>query len=192
VQAVGELDQDHAHVARHGQQHLAEVLRLGFLEALVFDAVELGNAVDQFGGDLAEANGDLLLGDRRVFHHVVQQRGHQRVGIEVPARQVLRHGQRMRNVGVAGHAQLTAMRRVGKDIGRADAGDLFRLEIGGELGVEAFQILGEVDRRMHVRRNQRGFVGIPRHHAGFDGRNRPAEQGWSDCRHDSPRSHAWS
>jgi hypothetical protein len=113
VQAVGELDQDHAHVARHGQQHLAEVLRLGFLEALVLDAVELGDAIDQFGGDLAEALGDLLLGDRRVFHHVVQQRGDQRVRVEMPAGQGFRHRQRMGDVGLAAdaHAGRGARRR---------------------------------------------------------------------------------
>jgi hypothetical protein len=99
VQAVGQLDQDHAHVARHGQQHLAEVLGLGFLEALVLDAVELGDAIDQLGGDLAEALGDLLLGDRRVLHHVVQQAAVSACGIEVPAGEGFRHGQRMGDVG---------------------------------------------------------------------------------------------
>jgi hypothetical protein len=77
VQAIGELDQDHAHVARHGQQHLAEILRLRFFEALVLDAIKFGNAVHQIGHNLAEASVDLLLGDRRVFHHVVQQGGNQ-------------------------------------------------------------------------------------------------------------------
>jgi ketosteroid isomerase-like protein len=52
VQPVGELDQDDAHVARHRQQHLAEVFRLGLFEALELDAVQLGDAVDQVGGHL--------------------------------------------------------------------------------------------------------------------------------------------
>jgi hypothetical protein len=163
VQAVGELDQDHAHVARHGQQHLAEVLGLRLLEALVLDAVELGDAIDQVGGHLAEALGDLLLGDRRVFHHVVQQRGRQRLRVEMPAGQDFRHGERMGDVGFAAdaHAGRGARRRRRRRIGGADAGDVFGLEVGGEQAVEAFQVLGEVDRRMHVRRNQRRLVGRP-------------------------------
>jgi hypothetical protein len=47
VQAVGQLDQDDAHVARHGQQHLAEVLRLRLDLALEFDFLQLGQAVDE-------------------------------------------------------------------------------------------------------------------------------------------------
>jgi hypothetical protein len=42
---------------------------------LELDLVELGQAIDQLGDLLAEALGDLGLGDRRVLHHVVQQRG---------------------------------------------------------------------------------------------------------------------
>ncbi len=40
VQTVGQLDQDHAHIARHGQQHLAEIFGLGFDLALEFDLVQ--------------------------------------------------------------------------------------------------------------------------------------------------------
>ena len=54
VQAVGELDQDDAHVARHREQHLAEVLRLRVLARRELDLVELGHAVDQLGHRLAE------------------------------------------------------------------------------------------------------------------------------------------
>jgi hypothetical protein len=83
----------------------------------------------------------------------------------------------MRDVGVAADALLAAVRGVGEDVGGADAGGFFGLEVGGEQAVEAFQVFGEVDRRMHVRRNQRRFVERARHHAGVDGRNRPAERG---------------
>jgi hypothetical protein len=86
VQAVGELDQDHPDIARHGEQHLAEVLRLGLLLGLEFDAVELGDAVHQVGDVLAEFVADFSLGDRCVFHHVVQQRSGERRAIEVPLR----------------------------------------------------------------------------------------------------------
>ena len=57
VQAVGELDQDDAHVARHRQQHLAEVLGLRVLLRLEFDLVQLGQAIDELGHRLAEVLG---------------------------------------------------------------------------------------------------------------------------------------
>ncbi len=37
VQAVCKFDQDHAYIARHRQQHLAEVFGLGFGLTLEFD-----------------------------------------------------------------------------------------------------------------------------------------------------------
>src|SRR3546814_20172946 len=49
VQAVGELDQDHAQVARHRQQHLAAALGRRLLAVLDLALVALGYAVDQFG-----------------------------------------------------------------------------------------------------------------------------------------------
>ena len=47
VQPVGELDQHDAHVARHRQQHLAEVLGLRLLGRRKLQAVELRYAVDE-------------------------------------------------------------------------------------------------------------------------------------------------
>ena len=47
VGAVGELDQDDADVARHREDHLAEVLRLLLLAAGEVDLADLGDAVDQ-------------------------------------------------------------------------------------------------------------------------------------------------
>ncbi len=47
VEAVGELDEEHADVARHGHEHLAEALGLLVLLAGEVDAAELGDPVDQ-------------------------------------------------------------------------------------------------------------------------------------------------
>ena len=74
VQAVGELDQDHAQVARHRQQHLAEAFRVGFLAVAELQLVQLGDAVDQFGHGRAELGGDRLGRERRVLEGVVQDR----------------------------------------------------------------------------------------------------------------------
>ena len=89
--------------------------------------------------------------------------------VEMPAGQRFGHGQRVRDVGRSADAHLAPMRGVGKHIGGTDAGDVFGFEIGGEPGVEAFQIFGEIHRRMHVRRNQRRLVRGARHHAGVHG-----------------------
>ncbi len=79
VQAVGQLDQDHAHVARHRQHHLAETFGIGFLAVAELDLVELGDAFDQFGHALAEGIGDERCAAGRVFQGVMQDGGAQSV-----------------------------------------------------------------------------------------------------------------
>ncbi|CAM5201013.1 hypothetical protein CDEF62S_01541 [Castellaniella defragrans] len=92
VQAVGELDQNDAHVARHGQQHLAEGFRLLFSLRRVFQTFELGQTVDDVGDFRSELFRQLLLGNVLVFDDVVQERRHERIGVELPARADLGDG----------------------------------------------------------------------------------------------------
>ena len=74
VQAVGELDEQHADVARDGDQQLAEVLRLLGLLGDEVEPLDLGQAVDE-GADLrAEHLVDLGARDVGVLDDVVQQR----------------------------------------------------------------------------------------------------------------------
>jgi hypothetical protein len=73
VRAVGQLDQDDAHIPRHGQQHLAKRLRLVFLAGVELQLVQLGQSVHQFGHGRAKTLDQLGLGDAAVFHGVVQQ-----------------------------------------------------------------------------------------------------------------------
>ena len=54
VQAVGELDEQDADVARHRDDHLADVLGLRQLAGAELDLVELGQAVDDPGDLVAE------------------------------------------------------------------------------------------------------------------------------------------
>ena len=54
VEAVGELDQDHAHVLRHRDDQLPVVLGLGVLAALELDPGQLRDAVDELGDLVAE------------------------------------------------------------------------------------------------------------------------------------------
>ena len=61
MQPVGELDENDADVARHRQQHLAEIFRLRLFLRLKLDAGDLGNAVDQTGDVGAEFLGEFSL-----------------------------------------------------------------------------------------------------------------------------------
>jgi hypothetical protein len=62
----------------------------------------------------AEVLDQLLLGDARIFQHVVQQRRHHRRAVEPPVGQDLGDGQRMRDVGRAAGAKLAEVGFVGK------------------------------------------------------------------------------
>ncbi|MOA21569.1 hypothetical protein D3C78_1420680 [compost metagenome] len=84
VRAVGQLDEDDAHIAGHGQQHLAKRFSLVFLAGIELQLVQLGQSVDQLGHRQAEALGQIVLGDAAVFHGIVHQRRHQRRRIELP------------------------------------------------------------------------------------------------------------
>jgi hypothetical protein len=133
VQPVGELDQDDAHIARHRQQHLAEVLGLGFGVRLEFDLVELGYAVHQLGHWFSEVARDLGLGDRGVLHHVMQERGGERLRIEVPLGEDVRDRERVRDVGLARLAELPFVRLLAEVIRRLQLRDVLRLEVTGPL-----------------------------------------------------------
>ena len=137
VRAVGQLDQDHAQVAHHRQQHLAEVLRLRFLAVLEADLVELGDAVDDLGDVVAEALRDVGLRDRRVFDDVVQDRADDGVGIEMQIGQDDGGRDRVRDVGLAGNARLALMRGGAELGGVADALDLLGRQVGRDLGSAA-------------------------------------------------------
>jgi hypothetical protein len=98
------------HIARHREQHLAEALGLQVLARVELDLVELGNAVDHLCHRPAERRLDLVLGDRGVLHHVVQQRRGEPLRVDPPLRQDARDGERMRDVRLARLAELAAVR----------------------------------------------------------------------------------
>ena len=120
VQLVGELDQDHPHVAHHREQHLADRLGGARPVALALDDRDLGDPLDQIGHLLAERVGDLLQRRVGVLHHVVQQgRDHGR-RIEPRLDQNGRHLQGMDDERIAGGAELPGVARVGPARGRDD------------------------------------------------------------------------
>ena len=82
VQAVRELDQDHAHVLGHRDDHLPVVLRLGLLAALELDPRQLRHALDELRDLVAELAAHVVDVRLGVLDHVVQQRGGDRLLVE--------------------------------------------------------------------------------------------------------------
>ena len=83
VQPVGELDQQHADVVAHREQELAQILRGALVFGLRLDLAELGDAVDQPRDVLAEQPLDLLGRRERVLDRVVEDRGDDRLVVEL-------------------------------------------------------------------------------------------------------------
>ena len=124
VQAVGQLDQHDAHVVDHGQEHLAQALRSGVgLRSLSVlhltqqvDLAQFGDAIYQGCNLVTELLTYLVKAELGVFHHVVQQPGHDRLAIEPQVCQALCHRQRMLDVGLARGARLPLVRTRGKRV----------------------------------------------------------------------------
>ena len=127
-----------AHVARHREEHLAEALGLRVLARRELDLVELGQPVDHRRHRLAERRLELVAGDRRVLHDVMEQCGGEPLGVELPLGQDARYGERMRDVRFAGLAELAAVRGLGELESALDERDIGRrqvvAEVPGEFG----------------------------------------------------------
>ena len=89
VQAVGELDQDHAHVLGHRDDQLAVVLRLGLLAALELHARQLRDALDELRDLVAELGADVVELDVGVLDDVVEERRGDRLVVERSCAQIL-------------------------------------------------------------------------------------------------------
>ncbi len=109
VQAIGELDQDDAHVARHRDDHLAVVLGLRLVARGERDPGQLRDAVDEARDLLAEALVDLRERRGRVLDGVVQERGAQRLGVEEHAGADQRHAHRVGDELLAGAPPLVGV-----------------------------------------------------------------------------------
>ena len=151
VQAVGQLDHDHAHVARHGQQHLAEALGRRFLAVAELELVQLGDAFDQFGHVLAELGGDFVPAQRGVLDGVVQDRRDQGLHVQAQFGQHAGHRHRVGDVGLAGLAGLPGMGGGTDPPGLAQQWQLFGRQVGG--GTLQLQHIG---RHFFARRRRRG------------------------------------
>ena len=104
MDAVAQLDEQHADVTAHRDEHLAQ--GLGLSGGTVAHLVELGHAVDQVRDGLAEVRGKFLQGVVGVLDRVVQQRGDQRWRRHTHLGEDRRDGHRVGDIRFTGLAHL--------------------------------------------------------------------------------------
>jgi len=101
--------------------------------------IELGQSIDEFGHGGAEVRDQIGLGDAAILQRVMQERRHERLGVELPVGAQARDGNGMRDVGLAAVAQLAQVRMIGVAIGLAHPFDGCIIEVMQlfEQGIEA-------------------------------------------------------
>ena len=122
VQPVGELDDEHADVLRHRDDHLAHRLRLRAVAVL--QLVELGDAVDEHRDLVAEVGPHHVERVVGVLDRVVQHRGGERLRADAEVGEDLGDRDRVGDVRLAALAQLTRVRLVSGRVGPLDEGDI--------------------------------------------------------------------
>ena len=122
VQSVGELDDDHADVAAHREEHLAQVERLLAVHGIDVDVGELGHAVHKIGDSRAEERRDVRERGGGVLDRVVQQCRANYVADHLELGQDDGHLYRMVDVGLAATALLRAMLLGGETVRLLDKG----------------------------------------------------------------------
>ena len=127
VQPIGQLHQHHPDVTGHGQEHAAQIFRLGFCFVGEVDAAKFGNPLHQGPHLSAEVALDLVGGDFGVLHHVVQEASGNHAGTGADVAQQVGDGDRMNDVGLAAGSVLALVQLVGEIKGRGQQ----RLGVGG-------------------------------------------------------------
>ncbi len=118
VQPVRELDDEHADVLAHRDDHLAHGLGLGAVAIL--QLVELRDAVDEHRDLVAEVGTQLLEPVVGVFDGVMQQRGGKGLRADPEVGEDLRDRDRMRDVGLPALPGLPGVRLVRDPVGALD------------------------------------------------------------------------
>ena len=155
VQAVGELDQEHADVVGDRQQQLAQVLGLLGLARHQLQPLQLGETLDQRADLVPEDLVDFGAGRLGILDGVVQQRRDDGGVVELEVGEDRRDFERMREIGIAGGAGLRAMRLHGVDIGAVQ-----QVFVGvGIVGPDAFD---QIVLPHHARTRRLGRLGTAR------------------------------
>ena len=156
VQPVAQLNDHHAHIAAHGQQHLAQVFSLQFLNVRELDLGQLGHAVHQQGNFLAKGGFQVVQCSGSVLHHIVQQGRSNALGVHTKIQHQPCHSQRMADIRLAAAAAHPLVGSVGKVICLFDHLHI----VGAATGLDGLtQLFPGNDLRPHLRR-QRAFRGI--------------------------------
>ena len=122
VEAIGQLHQHHTDVAGHRQEHLAQVLRLGFGSIVEMNAAELGDPLHQLAHLSTEMLLDLIRRDVGVLDHVVQEAGGDDTGAGADVPEQIGHGHRVDDVGVATGPELALVELESEIKGRDQQG----------------------------------------------------------------------
>ena len=111
VQAVRELNEHNTDIAAHGQDHLSEAFRLGFLTVGKIELIQFGDTVHQLSHFVAELAPDILeLNAVTVFDRIVQKTGRDRGRVNHQLGENARNKTRMNKVRLTALAFLTRMR----------------------------------------------------------------------------------
>ena len=179
VQAVGQLDEDHAHVADHGQQHLADVFGLAVFAVGELDLVDLGDALDDVRHLVAKAGLDLLAGGWGVFDGIVQQAGGDGGGVQLHLGENFGDFKRVDDVGLAGGARLALVVLDAKLPCLANKSNVFSGSVALDVAKELIESAIDgclVEDRASASGGRRGFPG---------GAGESCRCGLPDCRHTS-------
>ena len=133
VGSVRELDENHAQIFRHCEQHLAEALGLRLCGAVEAQVIDLAHAVDEQRDVVAEPLLYFCQRAARVLDHVVQQSGFDRARVEVQPGEDLGDRDRMGDVGIAAAALLAAVRLRAELVRLGDRTDVGVRQVGFEL-----------------------------------------------------------
>ena len=149
VQPVAQLNDHHAHIAAHGQQHLAQVFSLQFLNVRELDLGQLGHAVHQQGNFLAKGGFQVVQCSGSVLHHIVQQGRSNALGVHAKIQHQPCHGQRVADIRLAAAAAHPLVGSVGKVICLFDHLHI----VGAAAGLDGLtQLFPGNDLRPHLRR----------------------------------------
>ena len=109
MQAIGQLDDHHAHVVDHRQHHFADVFGLAGFGSQHVKAANFGDTFDQPGSLLAEAFLDASDGKLSVFDDVMKKRGSKGGGIHAHVGKDVSDFQQTSEIWIAGAAELVAV-----------------------------------------------------------------------------------
>ena len=109
MQAICQLDEYHADIARHGQHHFAKIFCLRLEFGFEFNVGKFADAIDQFGHFLAELIDELFLGRGGVFDDVMQQGRDETLMVHAHFRQDARNRDGVVDIGFTGFTRLAVM-----------------------------------------------------------------------------------